>query len=130
MFNKATLLGNMGADPEVRTLSSGTQITNFPLATNERWTDKSGEKKEKTTWHKIVVIGGLSNFLSEYAYKGDKVFVEGKIQHSKWIDKEGNDRYSSEIIVTPNFGAVRLLSKKKDDEFHQDTGYDGEQIPF
>lgn len=111
-------------------MTSGTQVTNFPLATNEKWTDKNGEKKEKTTWHKIVVIGGLSNFLGEYAYKGDKVFVEGKIQHSKWTDKDGIDRYSSEIVVTPNFGTLRLLSNKKDNDVSQETGYDGEHIPF
>lgn len=133
MFNKATLLGNIGANPETRTTQNGTKIASFPLATSEKWTAQDGEKKEKTTWHKIVVIGGLSTFISDHANKGDKMFIEGKISHSKYTDKDGIERYSQEIVVTPLFGAARLISRQDQNKIGDDSPierYDGEEIPF
>jgi single-strand DNA-binding protein len=103
-INKVILVGNVGKDPEVRSSASGTQFANFSLATSESWKDKeTGEKQERTEWHNIVVIQsrerGLVDIVQQYVKKGMKLYVEGKIQTRKWEDKEGNTRYSTEIVA-------------------------------
>ncbi len=96
--NKAILIGNLGADPEVRYTPSGTPVANFSIATNEKWTDKSsGEKKEQTEWHRIVAWNRLGEICGEYLKKGDQVYIEGKIQTRSWEDNDGVKRYSTEI---------------------------------
>jgi single-strand DNA-binding protein len=113
-LNKVTLIGRVGKDPEVRSLNNGGKVANFTLATSESWKDKrSGEKKEHTDWHNIVVWPeGTVNFIDEYVRKGDLLYVEGKIETRKWKDQEDNDRYTTEIVVKPYNGAVNLLSSK------------------
>ena len=98
MVNKVQLLGNIGKDPEVRETKSG-NIANLTMATSERYTDKSGQKQEKTEWHNLVVFGKLADVVSKYVKKGDKLYVEGSITTRKWEDKEGNTRYNTEIKV-------------------------------
>ncbi len=103
-INKVILVGNVGKDPEVRSSASGTQFANFSLATSESWKDKeTGEKQERTEWHNIVVIQsrerGLVDIVQQYVKKGMKLYIEGKIQTRKWEDKEGNTRYSTEIVA-------------------------------
>lgn len=99
-LNRATLIGNVGQDPESRAFANGDSITSFSLATSESWKDKNtGEAKEATEWHRCVAYRRLAEVVSEYVRKGDKLFVEGKIKTRKWTDKEGNDRYSTEISV-------------------------------
>jgi len=98
--NKAILVGNLGADPEVRYTASGTAVTTFNVATNERWTDRaSGEKQERTEWHRIVAWGKLGEICGEYLSKGKQVYIEGRIQTRSWDDRDGNKRYTTEIVA-------------------------------
>lgn len=96
--NKVILVGNIGKDPEVRETKAG-NIANMVMATSERYTDKSGQKQEKTEWHNLVVFGKLVDIVSKYVKKGDKLYVEGSITTRKWEDKEGNTRYTTEVKV-------------------------------
>ncbi len=97
--NKAILIGNLGKDPDVRYSPDGSAITNITLATTENWQDKSGEKQEKTEWHRVAFFGKLAEIAGEYLKKGSQVYVEGRIQTRKWQDKEGQDRYTTEIVA-------------------------------
>jgi single-strand DNA-binding protein len=98
--NKVILVGNLGADPETKYLPSGDAITNIRVATTDRWKDKaSGEMKEATEWHRIAFFGRLAEIAGEYLKKGSQVYVEGRIRTRKWQDKEGQDRYSTEIVA-------------------------------
>src|SRR5512136_2090145 len=97
--NKAILLGRLGADPEVRYTSSGTAITNFRMATSTMFTNKEGQKEEKTEWHKVVAFGRLGEICGEYLAKGKQVYIEGRIQTRDWEDKDGNKRWTTEIIA-------------------------------
>ena len=97
--NKVLLIGRLGTDPEVRYTSNGGAVANFNLATNESWTDKQGQKQEKTEWHRIVVWGKLAELCGQYLSKGRQVFVEGKLQTRDWTDKEGAKRYTTEIVA-------------------------------
>ena len=96
--NKVILLGNLGKDPETRYTQGGDAVTNFSIATTERWKNKDGEQQEKTEWHKIVTFGRQAEIAGEYLKKGSQVFIEGRLQTRKWEDKEGVDRYVTEII--------------------------------
>ena len=98
MVNKVQLLGNIGKDPEVRETKAG-NIANMVMATSERYTDKSGQKQEKTEWHNLVVFGKLADIVAKYVKKGDKLYVKGSITTRKWEDKEGNTRYTTEVKV-------------------------------
>jgi single-strand DNA-binding protein len=95
--NKVILVGHLGSDPEIRYTQGGTPVGNFRLATTERWVNKSGEKGERTEWHRIVVWGKLAEICSEYLKKGKQVYVEGRLQTRQWQDKDGNTRYTTEV---------------------------------
>ena len=95
--NKVILLGNLGRDPEVRFTQGGTPVANFTMATTDRWSDPSGEKKERTEWHRIVVWGKQAEIAGEYLRKGRPVYVEGSLQTREWTDREGNKRYTTEV---------------------------------
>ncbi len=98
-INKVILVGHLGADPEVRHAQSGASIANLKIATSESWKDKlTGEKKEVTEWHRVVLFGRLGEIAGEYLRKGSQVYLEGRLQTRKWQDKEGNDRYSTEVV--------------------------------
>lgn len=98
--NKVILVGNLGRDPETRYMPDGGAVTNVSIATTESWKDKSsGEKQEKTEWHRVAFFGKLAEIAGEYLKKGSQVYVEGRIQTRKWQDKEGQDRYTTEIIA-------------------------------
>jgi len=98
-INKVILIGNLGKDPETRYLPSGDAVTNITVATTDTWKDKSGEKQEHTEWHRIAFFGKLAEIAGEYLKKGSPVYVEGRIRTRKWQDKEGQDRYSTEIVA-------------------------------
>ena len=101
MLNKVTLIGRLGADPEVRYMPSGGAVANISLATNFRWKDKqTGEKKESTEWHRVVFFNRLAEIVGEYLKKGGQIYVEGRLQTRKWQDQGGHDRYTTEIIAT------------------------------
>ena len=115
--NKAILIGNLGADPEMRFTPSGSPVTTFRIATSERFTDKGGIPQEKTEWHRVVVFGRTAENCDQYLTKGGKVYVEGKMQTRKWQDRDGNDRYTTEVVAQ----SVEFLDGKKssdaDDSF-------------
>ena len=108
--NKAILVGRLGKDPETRYMTSGEAVTNATLATSETWKDKDGEKQEKTEWHNLTFYRKLAEIAGEYLKKGSLIYVEGKIQTRKWQDKEGKDRYTTEIIVNQ----MQMLGGKSD----------------
>lgn len=98
--NKVILIGNLGNDPDIRYTASGAAVANISLATAESWRDKdSGEQQERTEWHRIVFFGRLAEIVGEYLRKGSQVYVEGRLQTRKWQDKEGHDRYTTEIVA-------------------------------
>ncbi len=99
-INKAILIGNLGKDPELRRTNNGSTVVSFPLATTERWTDKNGERKDKTEWHNIVAWGKLADLANQYLKKGRPVYIEGRITTNSWDDKDGNKRYRTEIVAS------------------------------
>ena len=111
--NKVFLLGNLGKDPEIRTTQSGKRIANLTLATSEVWKDKqTGEKKEQTEWHKVVIFNdGLAGLIEQYTRKGSKLHIEGAIKTRKWQDQSGQDRYSTEVVVDQFNGDIVLCDR-------------------
>jgi len=109
MINKVILVGNLGKDPEVRHLENGSVVAKFSVATNERYKDKSGEYQTLTEWHDVVVWRGLAQVAEKLLTKGRLVYIEGKLTHRKWQDKEGNNRYTTEVIGN----TLQLLDKKE-----------------
>ncbi|HVO47436.1 MAG TPA: single-stranded DNA-binding protein [Steroidobacteraceae bacterium] len=100
-INKVILVGNLGADPETRAMPSGTTVANLRIATSESWRDKqSGEQQERTEWHRVALFGRLGEIAAEYLKKGSQVYIEGSLRTRKWQDKQGNERYSTEIVAS------------------------------
>lgn len=116
-LNKVMLIGRVGKDPEIRSMQSGDNVASFSLATSETWKDKqSGEKKEKTSWHNVVSFNQpLNNVIESYVKKGSQIYVEGSLETRKWQDKDGNDKYTTEVILKAFNGSVVLLGGKSDD---------------
>ncbi len=112
--NKVTLLGNLGRDPEVRSSQDGSKIVSFSVATTESWRDKStGDRKDRTEWHRVVVFNpNLAEICEKYLKKGSKVYVEGQLQTRKWQDKDGIERYTTEVIVPRFKGEIALLDSR------------------
>jgi len=135
MINKVILIGRVGKDPDVKTVSGGTTIANFTLATSEKWKDKGGERKEKTEWHRCVAFNVLAGIVRDYVSKGSLIYVEGKIQTRQW-ERDGQQQYVTEIIVN----SLQLLSPKKDnydskvnqvkEHFDAKPVEEDDQIPF
>jgi len=113
--NKVILVGNLGADPEIRHTQDGRPIANLRVATSESWKDKnSGDRKEKTEWHTVVVFSeGLCRVAEQYLKKGSKVYIEGQLQTRKWFDKDGNDRYSTEVVLQGFNATLTMLDGGK-----------------
>jgi single-strand DNA-binding protein len=107
MLNTVSLIGRLGADPEIRYTQDGAMVANIRIATDEQWKDKNGEKVQKTEWHRCVAFGKLAEIIGKYCVKGRLVYVQGRIQTRKWTDKEGADRYITEIIAL----TLKLLDK-------------------
>lgn len=114
-LNKVMLIGNLGADPEIRALQNGNKVANLNLATTESWKDKAtGERKERTEWHRIVIwTEGLVSVVEKYLSKGDKIMIEGQLQTRKW-EKDGQDHYSTEIVLQGFNASMIMLSTKRD----------------
>lgn len=110
-LNKVMLIGNLGADPEIRSFQNGGKVANLRIATSETWTDKaSGERKEKTEWHTVAIFGdGLAGVAERFLRKGSKVYIEGKLQTRKWQDQSGNDRYSTEVVLQGPGAVLTML---------------------
>lgn len=111
MVNKVILIGRLGADPEVRYTQDGTMVTNFRLATDEQWKDKSGEKVQKTEWHRVITFRKLAEICGNYLAKGRLVYIEGRIQTRSWDDRDGNKRYTTEIVASN----MQMLERKGDE---------------
>lgn len=118
--NKAIIIGNVGKDPDIRTTQDGRQIASLSIATSESWKDKStGERKERTEWHRVSVMSeGLANVVANYVTKGTKLYIEGQLQTRKWTDRDGQDRYTTEIVLSSFNAKLVILSG---------TGGSGEQ---
>jgi len=115
MVNKAIIIGNLGGDPEIRYTQSGDAVANFTVATTEKWKDQQGQQQEQTEWHKIVAFKRLGEICGEYLGKGSKVYVEGRIQTRQWDDKDGNKRYTTEIVARE----MKMLDSKLGQQSHQ-----------
>jgi len=124
--NKVILVGNLGKDPEVRSLPSGERMVSFTLATSENWRDKmSGERREKTEWHNVAIFNeNLVKVAESYLRKGSKVYVEGALQTRKWQDQSGNERYTTEVVLQKFRGELTLLDRRGEGPSVEDGGYD------
>ena len=112
--NKVILIGNLGKDPEVRSMQDGKKVANLSLATGESWKDKAtGERKERTEWHRVVLFGGLAEIAERYLNKGSKVYVCGALQTRKWTDKDGAEKYSTEVVLQGFNSELTLLDGKQ-----------------
>ena len=125
--NKVILVGNLGKDPEVRRMTSGEPVVNLSVATSETWKDKSsGEKKEKTEWHRVVIFNkNLADVAEKYLKKGAKVYVEGQLQTRKWTDKDGAEKYSTEIVLNRFNGTMVMLDGRSGGGGGGDGGFGG-----
>jgi single-strand DNA-binding protein len=121
MINKAILIGNLGADPEIRYTQAGKQVATFRIATTERWKGQDGQMQESTEWHRIVAWERLAEICGEYLNKGSRVYIEGKIQTRKWQDQDGNDKYTTEIIARE----MKMLSPRGGDSSGAGGKYGG-----
>nr|MBS0037134.1 single-stranded DNA-binding protein [Saprospiraceae bacterium] len=147
MYNKVILIGNLGKDPEIRALESGVNVARFPIATNESYKDKSGEWQQKTEWHDIVAWRGLADRAERDLKKGTLVFIEGKITHRKYQDKDGIDRYITDIVAytikpmekidrgtndSGNFPPVESETTRDNtgDDSSNDSGAEDDDLPF
>ena len=132
--NRVFLLGNLGKDPEIRTMQNGKKVASFSLATSETWKDKAtGERKSKTEWHNVVIFNeGLVRIVEQYLHKGSKVWIEGQLQTRKWTDKSGQDRYTTEVVLQGFNSALTMLEGPKGSERQESApaaSYE-EEVPF
>jgi len=114
-INKVILVGNLGAKPEIKYASNGNAISNLSVATSESWTDKNtGQKQERTEWHRVSLFGKVAEIAGQYLDKGSKVYVEGKLQTRKWQDQSGQDRYTTEVVISGFSGTLQMLDRRDD----------------
>ena len=134
-LNKAMIIGNLGKDPEIRVTPSGQSVATFSVATSEKFKNKSGETEERTEWHRVTLWGRLAEISRDYLHKGKTVYIEGRLQTRKWQDKDGSDRYTTEIIGE----TMQMLSPKGDGKadtsfdvssFRDSSPVDDDEIPF
>ncbi len=117
-INKVTILGVTGADPEIRNMPNGNSVANLSVATSEQWKDKAtGQRQEKTEWHRIVFFGRLAEVVEKYVKKGNQIYIEGRLQTRKWTDKQGNDRYTTEIVAAE----MQMLGGRSQQNQRQNT---------
>jgi len=112
--NKVILVGNLGKDPEIRTMQTGSRVANLALATSESWKDKqTGERKEKTEWHRVVIFNeGLVTIAEQYLRKGSKIYLEGQLETRKWTDQSGQEKYTTEVVLRPFRGELNMLDSR------------------
>jgi len=127
--NKVILVGNLGRDPEVRYSKDGNKIVNFSLATSEKWTDKSGEKQERTEWHKVVIFNDrLGEIAEKYLNKGSKIYVEGQLQTGKWTGNDGQERYTTEVVLNRFRGELTMLDSRSSGSFEDGSPVQGSEF--
>lgn len=126
--NKVILVGHLGADPEKRSMSNGGFVVNFRLATSEQWKDRDGNRQERTEWHNVVIFNeNLGSVAERYLRKGSKCYVEGQLQTRKWQDRDGNDKYSTEVVLQKFRGEIVLLDAKRDDDSADNRSRDNDR---
>jgi single-strand DNA-binding protein len=127
--NKVIIVGNLGRDPEIRSLNSGDKVCNLSVATSESWRDKAtGEKKEKSEWHRVVIFNdNLSTVAEKYLRKGSKVYIEGQLQTRKWTDSSGQEKYSTEIVLQRFRGELQILDSKGESQGQAPSQYGSSQ---
>ena len=140
--NKVILVGNLGRDPEVRSMQNGDKVANLSIATSEKWKDKNtGEMNERTEWHRVVIFGRLAEIAEQYLRKGSKVYVEGQLQTRKWTDQSGGEKYTTEVVLRGFGGTLTMLDSREtnhDTPPEQDGGsspgaapeFDDSEVPF
>ena len=137
--NKVILIGNLGADPEVRRTNSGDPIANLRVATTEKWKDKqTGERQERTEWHTVAIFGPVAEVAERYLRKGSKIYLEGQLQTRKWQDRDGNDRYSTEVVLRGPRATMAMLDGPSEGRIGTGPGadqsaaadFDDPDIPF
>lgn len=140
-LNRVCIIGNLGRDPEVRTMQNGNTVVNLSIATSEKWTDKqTGERKEKSEWHRVVIFNQhLAKIAQDYLSKGSKVYLEGQLQTRKWTDQSGVEKYATEIVLQAFRGELTILdsgNKRQNDDYqrpHDNASYDDDlddDLPF
>lgn len=128
--NKVIIVGTLGNDPEVKYSASGSAIANISVATSEQWKDKqTGEKKEQTEWHRVVIFGKLAEVAGEYLRKGSQVYIEGQLRTRKWNDSNGVDKYTTEIVIPQIGGVMQMLGGRRDDSGQQQPRQQSGQQP-
>lgn len=129
-LNKVHLLGRVGKDPDIRTTQNGDKCANFPIATSESWKDKQGQKQERTEWHNVVIWGSLAAVVEQFVRKGTQIYIEGQLQTRKWLDKNGQDRYTTEVVLKGfNSNLILLGGNGKNDNQsnHSQTSQQAQQ---
>lgn len=139
-LNKVILVGNLGRDPEVRNMQNGDKVANLNIATSERWRDRDGNNQEKAEWHRVVIFGKIADVAERYLKKGSKVLIEGKLQTRKWTDQSGQEKYSTEVVVSGFGGNMTMLDGRGDGDGDLGGGSSGgaygqgsdldDEIPF
>ena len=129
--NRVIIIGNLGADPDIKKTQTGDSIANLSVATSDTWKDKNtGERKEKSEWHKVAIFGGLAKIAEQYLKKGSKVYLEGKLQTRKWTDNNGIEKYTTEVVLSGfNSNMVILDSKKESKPSNQNDGWQAPHDP-
>lgn len=131
--NKVIIVGNLGKDPEVRFIPNGGAVANITVATSDSWKDKqTGEQKEKAEWHRVVMFGKLAEIAGEYLKKGSKVYLEGSLQTRKWTNQQGQEQYTTEVVLQPYNGIMQMLdgkSKSGPQQSAQQGGFSQQQAP-
>ena len=129
-INKVILVGNLGAKPEIKYASNGNAISNLSVATSESWTDKNtGQKQERTEWHRVSLFGKVAEIAGQYLDKGSKVYVEGKLQTRKWQDQSGQDRYTTEVVISGFSGTLQMLDRRDDSNSSMQSQPQSKQQP-
>ena len=126
-INKVILVGNLGQDPDVRYTPAGKAVANITIATSESWKDQQGQMQEKTEWHRVVMFGKLAEIAGEYLKKGSQVYIEGKLQTRKWQDQQGQDKYTTEIVLDPFTGVMQMLGGRSGGQGQGEGGYQKNQ---
>ncbi|WJZ69969.1 single-stranded DNA-binding protein [Vibrio phage PVP-XSN] len=129
-INKVILVGNLGQDPDVRYMPNGSAVANITIATSDSWRDKAtGEQREKTEWHRVVLFGKLAEVAGQYLKKGSQVYIEGQLQTRKWQDQSGQDRYSTEVVVQGFNGVMQMLGGRPQGQNPHQGGWGQPQQP-
>ena len=141
MINKVILIGNIGAKPEIRKTQNGDKVASFTIATNETWKDQQGQQQTRTEWHRVVIFGGLTQIVESYLDKGSKIYIEGQLRTRKWQNQQGQDQYSTEVVLTQFKGSLQMLDAKPSNTFssannqsnysnQQNATINDDEVPF